>query len=111
MKPGSPAALFTVLLFLLLDVATARPVIPQRATSKAAADGKRIFNQSCSACHDTLGTTTKSGPNLKSYYRQQPRPTDAVVSSIIQRGKGKMPAFSTFNRTQTEDLVAYIKTL
>jgi mono/diheme cytochrome c family protein len=86
-------------------------VIPQRSAPQATADGKRIFNQSCSACHETLGRTTKSGPGLKDYYRRQPRPADATVSSIIQQGKGKMPAFTTLNKMQIDDLVAYIKTL
>jgi mono/diheme cytochrome c family protein len=86
-------------------------VISQRSTPQAVANGKRIFNQSCAACHDTLGTTTKPGPRLKNYYRQQPRPADAAVGSIIQQGKGKMPAFSILNKTQIDDLIAYLKTL
>jgi mono/diheme cytochrome c family protein len=67
-------------------------------------------SQSCSACHDALGTTTKSGAELKSYYRRQPRSADATVRTIIQQGKSKMPAFSTLNKSQTDDLVAYLKT-
>jgi mono/diheme cytochrome c family protein len=97
--------------FLFLAIAIPGTVSPQRSAPQAAADGKRIFNQSCLACHDTLGTATKPGAKLKNYYRRQPRPTDATVSSIIRQGKGKMPAFSTLNKTQVDDLVAYIKTL
>ncbi len=83
----------------------------QEPLPPAVANGKRIFNQSCAACHDTLGTTTKSGPELKNYYRHQPRPADDTVRSIIQQGKGRMPAFSTLNKLQNDDLVAYLKTL
>jgi mono/diheme cytochrome c family protein len=99
---------FAVFVFLL---AMPPAVISQKSTSQAAANGRRIFNQSCAACHDTLGTTSKSGPELKSYYRRQPRPTDATMGTIIKQGKGKMPAFSTLNNSQVDDLVVYLKTL
>jgi hypothetical protein len=33
------------------------------------------------------------------------------MQSIIQQGKGKMPAFSTLNKSQTDDLIAFLKTL
>jgi mono/diheme cytochrome c family protein len=81
------------------------------AAEPAAASGRRVFSQSCSACHDALSTATRSGPGLKNYYRHQPRPTDGSVRAIIQQGKGKMPAFSTLNQSQVNDLVAYLKTL
>jgi mono/diheme cytochrome c family protein len=110
-KQVSSAALFAILVFLFLVIATPQAMISQKPMPQAAANGKRIFNQSCAACHDTLGTTTKSGPELKSYYRHQPRPADAAVRTIIQQGKGRMPAFSTLNKSQTDDLVAYLKTL
>jgi mono/diheme cytochrome c family protein len=86
-------------------------VVSQNSVPPAAASGKRIFNQSCAACHDTLGATAKSGPELKNYYHHQPRPSDATVRTIIQQGKGKMPAFSTLRKSQADDLVAYLKTL
>ena len=111
MKVMSPAALFALLVFLYLAIAIPPAVISQSSAPQAAANGKRIFNQSCAACHDTLGTMTKSGPALKNYYRHQPRPADAIVRSIIQQGKGRMPAFSTLNKLQVDDLVVYLKTL
>jgi mono/diheme cytochrome c family protein len=104
----APLAFFTL---LVLTTSSYRAAIPEGVASPAASTGKHIFNQSCSACHDTLGTTTKPGPGLRNYYRRQPRPADAAVSSIIQKGKGKMPAFSALNHMQISDLVAYIKTL
>jgi mono/diheme cytochrome c family protein len=110
-RPASLAALFAFLLLLFLAIAIPQTVISQKSVSQAAVDGKHIFNESCSACHNTLGTTTKPGPELKNYYRRQPRPTDATVRSIIQQGKGKMPAFSTLNKLQSDDVIAYLKTL
>jgi mono/diheme cytochrome c family protein len=110
-KQASPAAPFASFVLLFLAIAIPPAVISQKSPPQAAANGKHIFNQSCSACHDTLGTGTKSGPGLKNYYRRPPLPTDATVREIIQQGKGKMPAFSTLNKSQTDDLVAYLKTL
>jgi mono/diheme cytochrome c family protein len=75
------------------------------------ADGRRLFGQSCALCHETLGTATKSGPGLKSYYRRQPRVTDSAVREVILNGKGKMPGFSTFSKSQMNDLIEYLKTL
>jgi len=110
-KQVSPAALFAIFLFLFLAIAIPPVVISQKSVPQAVANGKRNFNQSCAACHDTLGTTTKSGPGLKNYYGHQPHPADATVRTIIQQGKGKMPAFSTLNKSQIDDLVVYLKTL
>jgi mono/diheme cytochrome c family protein len=110
-KYVSLAAPFAFLVFLFLAIAVPQAMIAQKSVPIAVANGKRIFNQSCSACHDTLGATTKPGPELKSYYRRQPHPADANVRAIIQQGKGKMPAFSTLDKSQADDLVAYLKTL
>jgi mono/diheme cytochrome c family protein len=110
-KRSSPAALFAILVSLYIALAIPPAVISQSSAPHAVVNGKRIFNQSCAACHDTLGTMKKSGPALKNYYHHQPRPADAIVRAIIQQGKGKMPAFGTLNKLQVDDLVAYLKTL
>lgn len=84
----------------------------QRLSAQGIANGQHIFVQSCASCHDARGTANKTGPGLKNYYRQhQPRPTDAAVRLVIQHGKGAMPAFSSLTKSQTDDLLAYIKTL
>lgn len=111
MRLMSPETLFALFVFLYLTVAIPPPVISQKSTPQAVVNGKHIFNQSCATCHDTLGTTTKSGPGLKNYYRHQPHPADATVRTIIQQGKGRMPAFRALNKLQTDNLVAYLKTL
>jgi mono/diheme cytochrome c family protein len=110
-KQVSPAALFAIFSVFYFAIAIPPAVISQNAAPQTVANGKRTFNQSCAACHDTLGTTPKSGPGLKNYYRHQPRPADATVHTIIQQGKGRMPAFSALNKLQIDDLVAYLKTL
>ena len=111
MKRVAPAVLFAICEFLFLATAIPPVVISQTSAPQAVANGRRIFNQSCAACHDTLGTTAKSGPGLKDYHRRKPRPADATVRTIIQQGKSRMPAFSTLNKMQIDDLVAYLKTL
>jgi mono/diheme cytochrome c family protein len=110
-KLVSPVALFVIFIFFFLAAAIPPAVISQRSVPQAVANGKRTFNQSCAYCHDILGTSAKSGPGLKNYYRYQPRPADATVRTIIQQGKGRMPAFSTLDKLQIDDLVAYLKTL
>ena len=76
------------------------------------ANGQRIFTQSCASCHDAHSATPKVGIGLQSYYRQHtPRPTDVSVRAIIQQGKGAMPAFTTLSKSQTDDLIAYLRML
>jgi mono/diheme cytochrome c family protein len=81
-------------------------------SAQTISNGQRIFAQSCASCHDAHGTAMKSGPGLKNYYREhRPRPSDAAVRSVIQQGRGTMPAFSNLNPAQLNDLIAYLKTL
>lgn len=108
MKRTPLAALLAA--FASLCAAAALPL--PKSSPQALANGQRIFAQYCAACHDIHGTTAKSGPQLKNYYRQHiPHPTDADVRSVIMQGKGSMPAFSTLAKSQTDDLIAYLKTL
>lgn len=110
MKHRSTAAQFTLFAFLLTAI-SAPAQTSRRSAPGVVANGRRIFNQSCSACHDTVGATQKSAPELKNYYHRQAHPDDAAVRAIIQQGRGKMPGFSTLNPSQLNDLVAYLKTL
>jgi quinoprotein glucose dehydrogenase len=83
-----------------------------KPSAESVVQGQRIFSQSCASCHDAHGTIVKSGPALKNYYREhQPHPTDASVRAVIRQGKGTMPAFSTLSKSQTDDLIAYLRTL
>ena len=111
MRQVSPVVLFAGFIFFLLAIAIPPVVISQKSMPQAVTNGKRTFNQSCASCHDILGTSAKSGPGLKNYYHQRPRPADATVGTIIQQGKGKMPAFTNLDKLQIDDLVAYLKTL
>ena len=111
MKRTPLAEIFAVSVFLLMGIAIPPTATSQEFAPQAVARGRGLFNQSCASCHDVLGTATKSGPGLKSYYHRQGRPPDAALRVIIQQGKGTMPAFGTFNKTQLDDLLAYLKTI
>jgi mono/diheme cytochrome c family protein len=102
---------FVVSTVLMLFAATLAASDPGRSTAQSIAHGKPLFNRSCSGCHDTVGSTTKSGPSLKGYYHRMPRPSDASVRGIIQNGKGAMPPFSTLDKAKLDDLVQYLRTL
>lgn len=105
------AALFLASAFLVIAM-TLPAAPPPRKIAAQSANGQRLFAQYCAACHDTRGSMPKSGPPLKSYYRtHQPHPSDVAVRTIIQQGKGKMPSFRTLNQAQTDDLIAFLKTL
>jgi mono/diheme cytochrome c family protein len=110
-KESSLAARIAIFIFVALTFAIPPAVMSQKPSPQSVADGRRLFNQSCTACHDTLGTTTKSGPGLKNYYRHQPRPADASVRTVIQQGKGRMPAFNSLSKSQIDELVVYLKSL
>jgi len=106
---GASAGILSIT-FLSLFWAAANSLKP---SAPAVANGQRIFIRSCASCHDAHGTTPKSGPGLKNYYREHPPPhsTDAAVRAVIQQGKGTMPAFSNLGKSQMDDLMAYLKTL
>jgi mono/diheme cytochrome c family protein len=116
MKRFSSGHLFAIVLSLSVFFAIAIPpaLSSSNSTVQDVSSGKRIFSQYCSGCHDTngaVGTSIRSGPSLKNYYHRRPRPSDTTVRTIIQQGEGTMPAFSTLDRLQTADLIAYLKTL
>jgi len=98
--------------FCLCSAAMQSVTGTSKPLASSVTNGQRIFVQSCASCHDAHGTSPKSGPGLKNYFRDhQPHPSDIAVRTVIQQGKGKMPGFSSLSKSQTDDLVAYLKTL
>lgn len=74
--------------------------------------GERLFLQSCATCHDTRSKERLVGPGLKGYYASlRPETRDETIHDIITRGRGTMPAFSTLNSTEIDQLISYIRTL
>ena len=111
MKALLTAVLFAFTCAMLLAHA-APSTKSSRHSSQAAVRGRRIFYEdSCAGCHDTQGTMKLTGPNLKGLYHRRPRPVDAQIRTLIQHGKGNMPAFNYLSNSQVNDLLAYLKSL
>jgi len=79
--------------------------------------GKETFDNNCSICHNADSTEVKIGPGLKGLYKKaelnnKKKPSDAVVTAIINDGGNGMPGFADqLTPAEKLDLVAYLKTL
>ncbi|UCD33313.1 MAG: c-type cytochrome [Desulfobacterales bacterium] len=81
------------------------------------ADGARIFNASCAACHYPDKTETKIGPGFQGLFNRESMPSSGLpVSGANIRKQLKtpmqfMPPFSDLPEEDIEALIAYLKTL
>lgn len=81
-----------------------------------AAKGKEVYEQ-CGVCHSADTDEKKMGPSLKGLFKKEKmtngqKPTDASVLSIVNKGKGSMPAFAdVLSDEEKTDLLAYLKTI
>ena len=80
------------------------------------ADGGADFKAKCAACHGATGAgDTTMGKNLKLRDLSSAdvqKQSDADLTGIITKGKGKMPAYDgKLSADQITDLVKYIRTL
>ncbi|MGD2014700.1 MAG: c-type cytochrome [Desulfobacterales bacterium] len=81
------------------------------------ANGAKVFQQNCSACHLTDSTATKIGPGLKGVFKADTFPVSGLAVSddnfrkLLQKPLGKMPPFGHLPPEQVEALIAYLKTL
>lgn len=74
--------------------------------------GQQTFARYCASCHSIHSAASLTGPGFKGYFsNHQPKPSDIIVRAVIAKGKGKMPAFGNLNKTQTDEVIAYLKTL
>jgi mono/diheme cytochrome c family protein len=82
-----------------------------------AAEGAIVFQQNCSACHQTDSTATKIGPGLKGIFKRDKFPVSGQAASEENFRKqlitpfSKMPPFGHLPPDQVDALVAYLKTL
>ena len=68
--------------------------------------GRGIYQNQCAICHrDDLGGSPPNFPSLKDVGKRLTR--DAIIS-VIQKGRGRMPAFSGWSRTEIDTLIGYI---
>ena len=80
------------------------------------ADGGADFKIRCASCHGSKGTgDSKMGQSL--HVRdlssaEVQKQSDAELASIIGKGRGVMPAYSSrLSKEQIADIVKYIRTL
>jgi mono/diheme cytochrome c family protein len=106
----------SVILAFLLVATVAILAGSSRATSSPAGDGATVFKSKCAACHgaDGSGNTAMgkklSARDLRSAEVQNQ--SDAQLTGIIAKGKGKMPPYEkSLNQQQIQELVAFIRGL
>lgn len=98
----------------MLGVAIALVAGSSILSSSAKADvasAEATFKAKCAACHgaDGKGKEMMKTRDLGSADVQ--KQTDADLTTIISKGKGKMPAYGTLTPDQVKDLVTYIRSL
>ncbi len=89
-------------------------VVP--ASTFAADAGADLFGTKCAACHGKDGAgQTPMGKNLKLRdlgSADVQKQTDAELTTIIEKGKGKMPSYTgKLTADQIKEVVKYIRTL
>ena len=81
-----------------------------------AESGADLYKAKCQMCHAADGSgNTPAGKAMKAIPFNSPdvmKESDATLTAVIKKGKGKMPAFAgKLTDAQITDLVAYIHTL
>jgi mono/diheme cytochrome c family protein len=82
-----------------------------------AAQGKRVYEQHCSACHGESGTANAAAAkalnttiaDLKSLQIQQM--SEKQLKQVITEGKGKMPPIKDVTGSSLDDVIAYLHSL
>lgn len=88
------------------------PAVP---TAAAVQDAATIYKTKCASCHGVDGSgNTAAGKKLKVRdlrSAESRKLSDAQMSDIIAKGKGKMPAGKNFSADQVKQLVAHVRNL
>ena len=81
------------------------------ASPAVAQDAASTYKAKCAMCHGAdgkggkMGTRDFASPEVKAE-------TDAQLTEIINKGKGKMPSYTgKLKDTEIKDLIAYIRSL
>jgi mono/diheme cytochrome c family protein len=103
---------FRLTIRLLVAVAILVAALSIRADDKSAG----TYRQKCAACHGPDGKAqTPAGKNLGVRSFGDPavaKTTDAELSTVIEKGKGKMPSYGkTINGEDVKAMVAYVRSL
>ena len=91
--------------------------IPMSAAAGDAKKGKVVFEDNCSACHNSDSTEVKVGPGLKGLFKRAKLGTgkpvnDANVLDTINKGGDTMPPLGdSLKPAEKDNVIAYLKTL
>lgn len=81
------------------------------SSSAVAQDAGATYKAKCAMCHGADGKGGKMGTRDFASAEVKAE-TDAQLTDIITKGKGKMPSYTgKLKDTEIKDLVAYIRTL
>jgi len=81
------------------------------------ANGRRVFERSCAACHNAYSSSGSKGPSLKHLFGKPFLPSglpanDRFVEQTIVGGRNMMPPMGeAITQQQLDDLMAYLHTL
>ncbi len=103
-----------------LPIALCLLALGTAGTTCAAADakaGKDVYDRSCRVCHGDQGQGNPAVAkamkaailDLRSKAVQDK--TDAALSSVVEKGAGKMRPVAGLSKSQVEDVVAYVRAL
>ena len=85
------------------------------SSSAVAQDAAATFKAKCAMCHGPDGKGSAMGTKMGAHdftSADVQKETDAQLTEIITKGKGKMPAYDgKLKDTEIKDLVAYIRSL
>jgi cytochrome c6 len=85
------------------------------SSSAVAQDAAGTYKAKCAMCHGADGKGSAMGQKMGTHDFSSPdvqKETDAQLTDIIAKGKGKMPAYGEkLKDTEIKDLVAYVRTL
>jgi cytochrome c6 len=85
------------------------------ASPAFADDAAATYKSKCAMCHGPDGKGTAAGTKMGVHDFASPEvkaETDAQLTELITKGKGKMPAYAgKLKDTEIKDLVTYVRTL
>ena len=89
---------------------------PSGAAGMSQDDAAKIYKAKCAMCHSADGSgNSPMGKTLKIRDLRSPdvqKQSDAQLSEIISKGKGKMPGFEkSLSKEQIGELVGYLREL
>jgi alcohol dehydrogenase (cytochrome c) len=81
-----------------------------RLDAQSVDPGRGVFASRCAACHGTGGGGGELGPSILA---RIPLRTNADLEAVIREGLpgAGMPAFATLSKSESADLVAFLRTL